>query len=227
MIVRRLVGRRMLGALGVLGVLGGAALGLVAAATFSALGAGGATAAGVRAAAASSSAPGVTLKSSGSPRCSGEATFAASNGTVVDTAAAPGVAGASASNPILVAAGGSVTYRGTTGTALHNYRSTISVDGITVRSRSGRNTAGKITDDGTRTLTYLLPHLLVGTFFISASIEGNEGGCTLSTYVKFTGSPYATVGFYVAALLVVLGLLGLFMSMPSGTIDRQLGLSRR
>ena len=219
MTVRRMIGHRMLA------VLGGATIALVASATLAGLGA--AAASGVRAGAGSSARPGVTLKATGRASCSGDATFATSNGAVVDTATVPAAGAASASNPILMAAGGSVTYRGTTGIALHSYRSTIAVDGVTLRSGGGPNSGGEITKSGTRTFTYLLPHLLVGTFFVSASIEGAESGCTLSTYLKLTGSPYTTVGFYVAALLVVLGLFGLFTSMPSGTIDRQLSLSDR
>jgi hypothetical protein len=207
-------------------VLGGATIALLAGATFSGLVAGGAAASGVHAAPASGPGPGVTLKTSGDAACSGGATFLTSNGRTVDTATVPAAAGASASNPILVAAGGSVTFHGTTGTALHNYQSTLAVDGLTLRSGSGPNTGGKITKSGTRTFSYLLPHLLVGTFYVSASIEADRGGCAVSTYVKLSGSPYTTVGFYLAALLVILGLFGLFMSMPSGTVDRLLA-SRR
>jgi len=218
--VRRLICRR------VLGVLGGTTIALVAAASFSGLGVSGAAASGVRAAAGSGSGPGVTLKTTGGAVCSGGGSFLASNGGTVDTATVPSASAASASNPILVAAGGSMTFHGTTGIALRNYQSTLAVDGLTLKSGSGPNTGGRITNTGTRTFTYLLPHLIVGTFYVTASIEADGGGCTASTYVKLAGSPYATVGFYLAALLVLLGLFGLFMSMPSGTVDRLLA-SRR
>jgi hypothetical protein len=206
----------------VLALLGGLTVALIAGATFSGLGAGGAEASGVAGAAA----PGVTLKSTGGAVCSGGVTFLTGNGTVVDTVTVPAAEPASASDPVLVAAGGSVVFSGTSGIALRDYRSTLAVDGLTLRTRGGGNAAGKITRKGTRTFTYLLPHLLVGTFYVSGAIEAPAGGCTAAAYVKLTGSPYATVGFYLAALLVLLGLLGLFMSMPSGTVDRLLA-SRR
>jgi hypothetical protein len=159
--------------------------------------------------------PGVSLSGSGGASCSGGGTFYDGAGNVLDHATAPGGGGASPNHPVVVDPGGHFTYHGTSGTPITDHHWYVDFEGIQVRSGGSANTGHKTTTGGNETVTKYLPsHLVTGTYYVNGAISGTGGECSGATYVKLNGNPFATAGFALAVLLLVVALLLFIFGRP-------------
>jgi hypothetical protein len=91
------------------------------------------------------------------------------------------------------------------------------VYGIPTPVRGGDpNTGGDTTGDGSTGVGENAPFPLVGVFYVSGEINGAEGThCDGNGWFKLNGNPFASIPFWIAVLIAVIGLLLLWSARPS------------
>lgn len=139
------------------------------------------------------------------------------NGTTIDTATV-GASDATQEDPLLVDWDGSVQWAGTMGSlVIKDHTWGVSVFNIpTPQSGGDPNEGGDTDGDGTVQVRDSLPFQFTGLFYVSGQISGTGGSCAGSGWVKLPGDPIGTMPFWLALLLVVLGLLMLWMGYRRG-----------
>ncbi len=143
-----------------------------------------------------------------------------SAGGPLDTAGgAPGGGqGGTQSAPFLVDWDGTVSWNGTSGAQVfmdHSWG--VSVYGIPTPVRGGDpNTGGDTTGDGSTGVGENAPFPLVGVFYVSGEINGAAGThCDGNGWFKLNGNPFASIPFWIAVLIAVIGLVLLWSARPS------------
>ena len=154
--------------------------------------------------------------------CSASAESVDAGGHRVDRVTAPGNGGTS-DHPFEVDAEGKVSWEASGTPPISSGRWKVETDSTPKLSFSG-NGGLEAQKSGTENLrdrltvdVPLLGRVRVasGTFKANVVVNGSGGTCTISGYVKISGSPLGTPVFYVGAVLGLLGLLALFASMPT------------
>jgi hypothetical protein len=151
--------------------------------------------------------------------CSGAVVSLTADGAKLDAATAPG-AGATADKPLKLDPAGTVTWKGSTTTAITGGTWSVSALGVTLLSGDAANTEKKTSAEGTTDLSTIpvLKVLLTGSekIPVSGSITGTGGSCTASGYITGTGSVAGAPLFWAGSVLTLLGLL-LGVSVLTGT----------
>jgi hypothetical protein len=134
------------------------------------------------------------------------------HGTMIDTATA-GATDATQENPLLVDADGKVQWAGTMGSqVITNHHWSVSIFYIpTPLSGGDPNAGGKTDGDGTVQVDANLPFRFTGLFYVSGGISGTGGSCEGSGWMRLRGDPFGTILFWVALILILLGLLMYWM----------------
>lgn len=134
------------------------------------------------------------------------------NGATIDTATV-GATDATQQDPMLVDWDGTVQWAGTMGPlVIKDHTWAVSVFNIpTPQSGGDPNEGGDTDGDGTVQVGENLPFRFTGLFYVSGAISGTGGSCAGSGWVKVAGDPLGTIPFWLAVLLIVLGLLMLSM----------------
>lgn len=136
----------------------------------------------------------------------------ASGGTITDTET--GGAAATRSNPFVVDTGGTVIYQGQSDTVITDHSWSVQLLGVDVLSGGSANAGGQQAADGSVDLADKLPFPIVGLVRVSGQIEGTGGTCTGDGYIKLQGNPLASPFLWGGVVLVGLGVLGFFNSLP-------------
>jgi hypothetical protein len=144
--------------------------------------------------------------------CTLDLTSLDASGATIDVATA-GANDSTQATPFVVDGDGTVQWAGTMGTqVITNHHWSVSVFNIpTPLSGGDPNAGGKTDGDGTVQVGANLPFRLTGLFYISGSIAGTGGSCAGSGWMRLSGDPFGTLGFWLFLILVVLGLLLIFM----------------
>ena len=151
---------------------------------------------------------------SGSAKCSGQAQSSDSNGRPLDSVAAPGPGGTH-DDPFLVDYNGVVRYSGHSGEVITNHSWHLQIFFIPIRSGGSDNSGGDTRTDGTERPADDLPFRFAGLYYVSGGISGTGGSCDGSAWIKLVGSPVGTVPWIVSLALIVLGLILLFLALPT------------
>lgn len=130
------------------------------------------------------------------------------HGTMIDTATV-GATDATQTKPFQVDADGRVQWAGTMGSqVITNHHWSVSIFNIpTPLSGGDANAAGKADGDGTVQVSANLPFRFVGLFYVSGGISGTGGSCAGSGWMQLRGDAFGTILFWLALILIVLGLL--------------------
>lgn len=142
----------------------------------------------------------------------------ASGGSLDTASGAPGGGqGGTQSDPFIVDWDGTVSWTGTSGSQVFRDHSWgVSVYGIPTPVRGGDPNEGEdTTGDGSTGVGENAPFPLVGVFHVSGDINGAEGThCDGNGWFKLDGNPFATIPFWVAVAIAVIGLLLMWSSRP-------------
>ncbi len=139
--------------------------------------------------------------------CAGGATSAGS-AKGAHLVVVPGGPGSSASDPLIVEKGGAIAWHGQTSVPLTNHHWHIELFGVTVASGGSANSSRERTVSGSANVATFTKEL-VGLYFVSGSIAGDEGSCSGSFWLEVPGSPLGTpIGIAVVAIGVI-ALVGL------------------
>lgn len=139
------------------------------------------------------------------------------NGATIDTATV-GATDATQENPFIVDWDGKVQWAGTMGPlVIKDHSWSVLVYNIpTPQSGGDANEGGDTDGDGTVQVSENLPFRFAGLFYVSGTISGTGGSCAGSGWVKVSGDPLGTIPFWLAVLLIALGLLMLSMGYRGG-----------
>lgn len=168
--------------------------------------------------------------------CAGQAASYAEDGSLLDTAAAPGEGG-TRDDPLLVDWGGPIEWSGTTEAVLQDGTTTVvlapasggvvlgaAFDAASSRAFGGdfTNEEGDTEREGTSTLAdYSLGvPLMTGTYSVDLTMTAAAGSCTGLGYLTITDSPVTSVLFWVAAGLLLLGLVLAVFARPTARVAR-------
>ena len=152
--------------------------------------------------------------------CTAKATSVDANGKPLDSVKAPG-AGGTSDHPFEVDADGKVTWSASGDVSGGTWKvETDSTPKLSFGGDGGLEADKSGTEALREHLTVDVPILgrvrvASGTFKANVVVEGGGKSCTFAGYVKIGRSPLGTPLFYVGALLGLLGLLGVFKSMPT------------
>lgn len=129
-------------------------------------------------------------------------------GTAID-AAASGTLNGNLEDPILVAQNGTVHWEGTSGDlALINLDWGVSSFGIPLPVGGHEaNDGGDTAADGNVAVDEALPFAMVGLFHVTATARGDDGVCEGSAWFRLQGDAWTTFPFWLALVLLVLGVL--------------------
>lgn len=169
--------------------------------------------------------------------CAGQAASYAEDGTPLGTAQAPGEGG-SREDPLPVDWDGPIEWSGTTEAVLQDGTTSVvlapanggAVLGVAFEAASGRafggdfaNEAGDTEREGSTTLAnYSLGvPLLTGTYSVDLTMTAAAGSCTGLGYLTITDSPVTSVLFWVAAGLLLLGLVLALFARPTARVARR------
>jgi hypothetical protein len=156
--------------------------------------------------------------------CTLDLTSVDANDATIDAATAGGDDSTQA-NPFEVDWDGTVAWTGATGTkAIKDHSWSVAVFNIpTPLSGKGANEEGSTQGDGTVDVGVNLPFRVTGLFFVSGTFSGTGGECTGSGWMRLRGDPFGTIGFWVGAVLLLLGLLGLWTGFRRSSIVAVVG----
>ena len=142
--------------------------------------------------------------------------FDASGGTI-DTATV-NLTDATQENPFEVDFDGTVAWAGTMGPlVIMDHSWSVSVFNIPTPLSGGDPNEGGDTDgDGTVQVGENLPFQLTGLFYVSGAISGTGGSCAGSGWMLLRGDAFGTLLFWIALILIVLGLLFFWMGWRRG-----------
>jgi hypothetical protein len=151
--------------------------------------------------------------------CTLDLTSVDGSGATIDTATAGG-ADSTQADPFQVDWDGTVEWTGTMGSqVIKDHHWSVSVFSIpTPLSGGDPNEDGDTNGDGTVDVGVNLPFEVTGLFFVSGSISGTGGSCDGSGWMRLVGDPFGTIGFWVGAALLLLGLLGLWRGLRGSAV---------
>jgi hypothetical protein len=169
--------------------------------------------------------------------CAGQATSYSQDGEVLDSASAPGEGGTQ-DDPMQVAWTGPIEWAGTTEDVLQDGTTTVAVTpadggvvlGAAFEVASGRVFGGDFTNaeadterEGTSTLAdYSLGVLpATGTYQVDLTMTAAGGSCTGLAYLTIVDNPISSALWWVAAALILLGLLLLVFARPTARVARR------
>jgi hypothetical protein len=141
--------------------------------------------------------------------CTATITSYAADGTQLDQVVS-GADDATRTEPFNVDWDGQIAWEGTTGGIVFtNFTYGISVTGIpTPLSGAVVNSSGATEGSGTVVPSDVLPINLVGLFFVTGKATAEDGStCEGSGWVKFDGSPFGSMQFWIGLALLALGIL--------------------
>ena len=164
--------------------------------------------------------------------CQGEATSFDAVGIPMDNAAAPGEGG-TREDPLDVLWVGTIEWSGSTDEVLQNGTYNVGVaptrGGILVEAAFGeltsrlpgfsgdvKNEDGKKTAEGVVSPAELtgMSKFVTGTYAVDWTVTGEAGSCTGSGFVKITDNPRGSTAWWVALVLILLGLFGIIGAVP-------------
>jgi hypothetical protein len=152
------------------------------------------------ASAASATTPlaGATLTSSG-VACAGGGISSGSGGGA-HAVVVPGGPGSSPSNPLIVQKGATIAWHGRTSVPITNHHWHLDLFGVTVASGGSPNALQERSVSGTVHAATFTKNL-VGLYYVSGVITGDQGSCLGSFWLKVPGSPLGTpIGLAVVAI---------------------------
>jgi hypothetical protein len=154
--------------------------------------------------------------------CTLDISSSAADGGALDAASgAPGGGqGGTQGDPFLVDWDGTVSWLGTSGSqVIRDHTWGVSVYGIPTPVRGGDpNEGGDTTGEGATGVGENAPFPLVGVFHVSGDINGAEGAhCDGNGWFRLQGNPFATIPFWVAVAIALIGLALLWSSRASQT----------
>ena len=144
-------------------------------------------------------------------------------GGALDTAsgAPDGGVGATREDPFLIDWDGTVTWNASSEpVAFTDHTWGIFVFLIPTPVRGGDpNAGGDTTGDGTAVVSENAPFRTTGLYYVSGAIDGAEGAhCDGNGWFKLTGDPVGTIPFWIAVLIVLLGIVTLWTARPERVI---------
>jgi hypothetical protein len=155
--------------------------------------------------------------------CTLQATALAADGSTIDSIAS-GATDATQTAPFLVDWDGTVTYTGNVQVAMLNNTWHVDVFGIPTPLRGGSpNQADNRDGNGTVAVGANAPFRTTGLYYVSGSITGSGGTCSGNGWFKLTGDPIGTIPFFIALLVLILGLLLLAAGSQGHTISAVVG----
>ncbi len=156
--------------------------------------------------------------------CTLELTSLDADGGALDSATGPS-ADATSDDPFLVDWDGTVVWNGTMGSqTIKNYSWHVEFFGIPTPLRGqGSNDDGKTDGDGTVDVSSNLAFRPSGLFYISGEISGDGGSCSGSGWMKIAGEPVSSVPFWLAVVLIVLGVILIAVGARGGWVPALLG----
>ena len=148
------------------------------------------------------------------------------DGEPFDTAVgdAEGGEGGSRGEPFRVDYDGTVRYEGDSGErAITNLTWSVNVFLIPTPLRGeGVNEEQETSAEGEIDVSRTLPVKVTGLFFVSGQVEGEEGACRGSLWVRVIDDPptgpAATIPFWIALVIIALGLLVLWQARPGRVV---------
>lgn len=148
------------------------------------------------------------------------------DGEPLDTAVgdAEGGEGGSRGEPFRVDYDGTVLYEGDSGErAITNLTWSVDVFLIPTPLRgSGANEEEETSAEGEIDVSTTLPVKVTGLFFVSGQVEGEGGACRGSLWVRMIDdpptTPPGTIPFWIALLIIALGLLVLWQARPGRVV---------
>jgi predicted ribosomally synthesized peptide with nif11-like leader len=127
---------------------------------------------------------------------------------------APTVNPASKSDPIVVNWDDKMVYSGSSSAVITDHKWTASVAGFPVASGGSANAKHESAVTGSVEIRKALPLKLTGLYYVSFELSGTGGSCTGSMWLKLDGNPLTTIPFWIAVVVAMGGLLGLYWSLP-------------
>lgn len=149
--------------------------------------------------------------------CSGSATSYSAEGEVLGTITNGGAA--DSSRPLVIDPDGSVSYEGTTGTAIKNHTWSVHVFGLEVMSGGDPNDGGDTESSGDIQLSEELPIDVPGVYPVDGFIRGEGGACNGTAFVKIEGSPTGSAPWVGGIAFTAVGLAGLVLARPGSITD--------
>jgi hypothetical protein len=155
--------------------------------------------------------------------CTLELASTDASGAPLDTASGSpeGGDGGTEDDPFLVDWNGQVAWEGTTGaTVFTNHTWGVSVFNIPTPLQGGDPNAGEETVfTGSTSVSANAPFEFTGLYFVSGQVNGDGGAhCDGSGWFKLTGNPLATIPFWIAVAIALIGLLLIWSSRPTETV---------
>jgi len=138
------------------------------------------------------------------------------SGAALDTAA--NGRGGTQEDPFIVDWDGTVSWNGSSGdTVFKNHSWQVYVFNIPTPLRGGDdNDEGTTTSSGSTGVSANAPFQFTGLYFVSGNITGDGGArCDGSAWLKLNGNPLTTIPFWIAIVLVLIGLLLVMSSRGS------------
>jgi hypothetical protein len=120
-------------------------------------------------------------------------------------------------DPFLIDWNGTVTWNaGSEGQAFMDHAWGINVFLIPTPVRGGDpNAGGDTTGEGTVDVSANAPFRTTGLYHVSGAIDGAGGTrCDGSGWFKLTGDPVGTIPFWIAVLIILLGIVTLWTARP-------------
>lgn len=140
--------------------------------------------------------------------CTLELASTDASGAALDTAS--NGQGGTQDDPFIVDWDGTVSWNGTSGsTVFRNHSWQVSVFNIPTPLRGGDpNDGEETTSTGSTGVSENAPFEFTGLYFVSGDIAGDGGArCDGSAWFKLNGNPVTTIPFWIAVVIVVIGLL--------------------
>ena len=169
--------------------------------------------------------PGVTLDGG----CRGSGSSHRHDGALLGEASAPEVSGATASLPLHLVSGGTISWAGSTPEVVTDGHWWLHVDGVPIRSGTSLNAAHAQSASGVVEVSSYLPSWLglTGVYYVTGELSGRGGACTGALYVALTGDPatgallWAGIVFVLAGLALLVGVrpawVTAYTAVPTGS----------
>lgn len=145
--------------------------------------------------------------------CTLELSSTDSSGAALDTAS--NGQGGTQDDPFIVDWNGTVSWSGSSGdTVFRNHSWQVSVFNIPTPLRGGDPNDGEETAaTGSTGVSENAPFAFTGLYFVSGDITGDGGArCDGSAWFKLDGNPVTTIPFWVAIVIILIGLLMVWSS---------------
>lgn len=144
-------------------------------------------------------------------------------GGALDTASGSpdGGEGGTQADPFLIDWDGTVTWNASSeAVAFTDHTWGIFVFLIPTPVRGGDpNAGGDTTGDGIVSVSENAPFRTTGLYHVSGAIDGAEGAhCDGNGWFKLTGDPVGTIPFWIAVLIILLGIVTLWTARPQRVI---------